>query len=251
MMAQYDSLARDYDALFADFEDHSEAFYRVLKELLPDLSPTTRILDCACGTGANSYAFAKHGHRIVGTDESSQMLQRARERFDLAGLEVRLEQVSWADLPKRFDERFDLVLCGGNSISHCAGPREMQRVLAGMRGVMAENGRLVLGVRNWEALLSERPRFEMRGLSNHRGETILPVYVWELGGWGEESFAELLFIILKDGGAEHRSYRVSLWPFTLESLRASLQQEGFTVAALRYDDDNSWYTVIAKKVGAD
>ncbi len=42
--------------------------------------PAATVLDAACGTGRYSAWLAAHGHRIVGVDRSTAMLEKAREK---------------------------------------------------------------------------------------------------------------------------------------------------------------------------
>jgi demethylmenaquinone methyltransferase / 2-methoxy-6-polyprenyl-1,4-benzoquinol methylase len=59
-----------------------------------EASPDARVLDVATGTGAVAVELARrHGCRIVGLDQSPEMLASARERVSQAGLSVRIELV--------------------------------------------------------------------------------------------------------------------------------------------------------------
>src|SRR3990167_10561890 len=46
-----------------------------------DLPKGSKILDMACGTGAQSIAFAKKGFSVVGVDLSPDMLMRAKNKI--------------------------------------------------------------------------------------------------------------------------------------------------------------------------
>ena len=61
--------------------DFAEIFARHLREKVVSdsgLSPGAKVFDMACGTGAQSIAFAKHGFSVVGVDLSPDMLARAK-----------------------------------------------------------------------------------------------------------------------------------------------------------------------------
>lgn len=101
----YADLAPDYEWLFGD-----EA-------------PGARVLDSACGIGADAMALARRGFDVTASDASANMVAEARRRCAQAGLPVEVAQSTWQDLPDRVPGRFDLVLCLGNAIVHTATRR--------------------------------------------------------------------------------------------------------------------------------
>jgi len=113
------------------------AFYRVLRSLtvyatvLRSLPPRARILDCACGIGIHSLALARHGYDVRGTDASAGMIAEARRRAALEGLEVEFAKCSWADLPKKFTERFDLVFVTEMRLAIAGHPKRPSPHFAG------------------------------------------------------------------------------------------------------------------------
>jgi ubiquinone/menaquinone biosynthesis C-methylase UbiE len=126
-VAAYDGFARDYDALYPDWEAWAERSYETLCRLLPDLDVASGILDCACGTGMECYALATHGHRVHGSDASEKMLERARHRFADRGLGIPTTHCSWEDLPERFGtQRFDVTtFATGATSCRCTRSRTM------------------------------------------------------------------------------------------------------------------------------
>jgi ubiquinone/menaquinone biosynthesis C-methylase UbiE len=85
----------------------------VLWPLLASL-PAGRALDAGCGTGRVTARLAAAGHDVVGIDQSSDMLDLARDKAAAAELRVgRLEA-----LPVE-DGSFDLVTCC-LALDHCA-----------------------------------------------------------------------------------------------------------------------------------
>jgi demethylmenaquinone methyltransferase / 2-methoxy-6-polyprenyl-1,4-benzoquinol methylase len=56
------------------------------------VAPEGRVLDVACGTGAVALEVARrHGCRVVGVDQSPEMLAEGRRRIEAAGLGDRVE----------------------------------------------------------------------------------------------------------------------------------------------------------------
>src|SRR5579875_605465 len=99
-----------------------------------------RVLDVACGPGIVSAALAPRAREVVALDITPEMLRKARERCEQAGLgNVSFREGSATDLP--FDAAaFDTVVTR-LSIHHFDQPR---RAVAEMARVLRAGGRLVV-----------------------------------------------------------------------------------------------------------
>ena len=90
-----------YDEQYGEITD---AHRRFVAELVEGCPPGGTVLDAACGTGKYFAMVLDAGRRVVGTDQSTGMLARARARFP----EVPLERVGLQELA--FDAEFDAVM---------------------------------------------------------------------------------------------------------------------------------------------
>jgi SAM-dependent methyltransferase len=111
-----------------------------------------RALDAACGTGRHARRLADRGHRVVGVDNSPEMLAHARTRVP----EAEIIEADLARIPCA-DAAFDLVV-SGLALAHLAdltaGVRELARVLR-------PGGRLVISVLHpFQAMLGWHAPFE-------------------------------------------------------------------------------------------
>lgn len=72
-----------------------------------------KIIDVGCGTGRHSIELAKRGYNVTGVDLSENQLNRARQKAQEAGLEIKFQKQDARNLP--FDGEFDLaiMLCEG------------------------------------------------------------------------------------------------------------------------------------------
>ena len=77
-------------------------------------APDARVLDVATGTGAIARGMVKrYGCRVVGVDQSPQMLDGARERIAKAGLDDRIElQLGSAETLDLEEGSFDALTHG-------------------------------------------------------------------------------------------------------------------------------------------
>lgn len=120
-----------------------EVFARHIREKVVSdsgLSPGAKVLDMACGTGAQSIAFAKHGFSVVGVDLSPDMLARAKRKVgnddDVTFLCLDASRVPFAD------SEFDLATI---SFGLHDMPEEIGvAVLKEMRRVTKPAGKIVI-----------------------------------------------------------------------------------------------------------
>lgn len=129
MTDSYETLAVDYDWMFDDNAlANGAAINRpATARLLQQISPTSAVLDAACGTGANAAALARRGFTVWAADASHATVEAAAARFGAERLAVPLLRCTWEDLPAATGERFDVVLCIGSSLVHAAGRDAMSR----------------------------------------------------------------------------------------------------------------------------
>ena len=179
--AFYDELAPYYHLIFQDWEESIERQARCLNLLLEtELGPTSlRILDCACGIGTQSIGFARRGHRVVGSDLSAAAVKRVRAEFELKGLPgdfVVSDMTSLAEIP---DHDFDVVVALDNALPHLS-PDELRDAVLAMHGRLRAGGLLVAGIRDYDALIRERPTVQgpfFFGLERER-RVVLQVWDW-------------------------------------------------------------------------
>ena len=137
---------------------------RFVTDLVEGCPPGGTVLDAACGTGKYFAMVLDAGRRVVGTDQSTGMLARARGRFPA----VPLERVGLQELA--FDGEFDAVMC--IDAMENIPPEDWPRVLAGLRRALRPDGRLYLTVEEPDPADLERVQAEAvaRGLPVVPGE---------------------------------------------------------------------------------
>jgi ubiquinone/menaquinone biosynthesis C-methylase UbiE len=243
----YDALAGDYDNLFADCDNAAELAYETLLRLLPGLRQDSRILDCACGTGVECLSLVRRGYSVRGSDASRGMLKRARKRFRTQGLRIPTTRCTWEELPRRFDAgSFDVVLCLGNSVGHCLDRSSLLASLRGMFAVTAAGGVLIIQLRDWDGLLSEKPRLTVGAVRRQGEHRLIPIYIWNLLGMWQPSNVEIVFLELEGDLVRTRSYSLPFCPIPSDDLMRSIQDAGFAEVD-RYSLGDGWYAIQATK----
>ncbi|MEW6031925.1 MAG: class I SAM-dependent methyltransferase [Bacillota bacterium] len=150
----YTGFAAIYDAVMRDvayemWADYVEAICR-----RHGLRVRT-VLDVACGTGNSTIPFARRGYRTAGIDLSPQMLDVARAKAEVLGLDIEFAVQDMKDLQTAglaSGTEFDLVICLYDSINYLTDPRDLRRALAGFRRALRPGGLLVLDVNSARSL---------------------------------------------------------------------------------------------------
>jgi ubiquinone/menaquinone biosynthesis C-methylase UbiE len=167
---------------------------RFVADLLERCQPGGTVLDAACGTGKYFAMVLDAGRRVVGTDQSTGMLARARARFPA----VPLERVGLQELA--FDAEFDAVMC--IDAMENIPPEDWPRVVGNLRRALRPGGHLYLTVEQVddEELDREYAEATARGLPVVRGEESRDGYHYypsreQVGYWMEEG---MLVVVAED-----------------------------------------------------
>jgi SAM-dependent methyltransferase len=167
---------------------------RFVADLLERCPPGGTVLDAACGTGKYFGMVLDAGRRVVGTDQSTGMLARARARHP----QVPLERVGLQELA--FAAEFDAVMC--IDAMENIPPEDWPLVVANLRRALAPGGHLYLTVEQVddEELDRELADATARGLPVVRGEESRDGYHYypsreQVGAWLAEA---MLTVVAED-----------------------------------------------------
>jgi demethylmenaquinone methyltransferase / 2-methoxy-6-polyprenyl-1,4-benzoquinol methylase len=103
----FSSIATRYDVANIVLSFGVDRWWRHIAVKSAGTGPGRRVLDCATGTGDLALAFRRTGAEVVGTDFCAPMLEPAREKARVAGLEVTFEVADALALPYP-DASFDV-----------------------------------------------------------------------------------------------------------------------------------------------
>lgn len=249
MADYYENFAADYDWIFDDdgMADGFAINHPATARLLTRAGPGRTVLDAACGTGSNAAALARRGCRVSATDGSDAMVAQAAARFRREQLEIPVTRALWADLPAVVDERFDVVLCIGNSLVHADSRAAMIEALAGLRQMVRPGGHVVVDSRNWEKLHNERRIVRVADRVRTRdGRRCISLYVWEIPDRFEAEHVARIVLLFEDGDrVEPREYRVGFRLFTLAELRERLKEAGLREVDTDFDPARDQYAIVA------
>jgi SAM-dependent methyltransferase len=132
-----------HDAIHAftyddEYGEIGETHRRFVADLVERCPPSGTVLDAACGTGKYFAMVLDAGRRVVGTDQSTGMLARARARFPA----VPLERVGLQELD--FTGEFDAVMCV--DAMENIPPEDWPKVVGNLGRALRPGGQLYLTV---------------------------------------------------------------------------------------------------------
>jgi SAM-dependent methyltransferase len=252
----YVELAHDYEWLFPDEAIGSAAMVGatspgsrdILEGILKTLPRGARVLDCACGIGADATALARRGYNVTASDGSASMVAEARRRSRQFGVEVKITQSTWQELPENIPGPFELVLCLGNAMVHAETRSNMLSSLEGIKKVLIPGGALMVDSRNWELLYWSRPRIVTgRRVIERDGIRCLSLYIWTIPeDFSEPCRAEIVLLFEGTNSAiTHSRYAIDFTPFRHVDLVDAIKSAGLTVVGDSYQADSPFYAVTA------
>ena len=249
MTGAYETLAADYDWMFSDdaLANGRAINLPATARLLQRISPGGTVLDAACGTGVDAAVLARRGFTVWAADGSDAMVEGAAARFQRERLAIPVLRSRWADLPAATGERFDAVLCVGNSLVHAVGRDAMVEALTGLRRMARPGGYVVVDSRNWEKLHAERRIVQIADRTVTRGgRQCFVLYAWEIPDrLGEEHIAHLVFVFENGDRIDPHEYQITFRPFTISELRARLELAGLKEVDTDFDESRDRYAVVA------
>ncbi len=183
----YDHLAADYHLNYADWDNAVRRQGRMLADLIRSQNldgEACTVLDCSCGIGTQAIGLALEGFDVFGTDLSPASIARARREADRFGVTVIFAEADMRHVAQVVSGSFDVVISCDNSLPHLMTDDDMRLALGNMHAKLRPGGRLIVGIRDYDALLTDRPRLtppQVRELADQRS------VVFQLWDWSEDA----------------------------------------------------------------
>ena len=230
----YDELSARYHLLYADWDEAVARQGRVVDGLIGELlgPGSKRILDAACGIGTQTIGLAQRGHQVTGTDLSAAAVARAGREAARLGVTISTKVADLRDLTGAVSGPFDVICVLDNALPHLDGEAEVSAALERLMGLLASGGLLLASIRDYDAMLQDRPRVETpRVIDEPDGHRVV-FQVWDWAADGGSYRLHLYFVRYRDGrGAETQVFTSRYWPLTRARLEALLDKAGFTEVA--------------------
>jgi len=166
----YDLLSSDLDLMVSwgkRFENEAPFFNKLFKE-----NRVKKVLDLACGTGHHSIYFAQSGYTVTGADKSKEMIRLAkRNSKGISG--GKFINTGFLDIYPRLKDRFDAVICLGNSLPHLLSKKDLKKTLQNIYNLLNPEGILIIQNRNYDKILFRKIRFMFPNIIDREDERIV------------------------------------------------------------------------------
>jgi SAM-dependent methyltransferase len=227
----YDAIADQYHLFYRDWLATLQREGSALRRLFRDRNVRT-VLDASCGTGTQAIALAQLGYEVTAADPSFNMLLKAREQaqsFSVAD-DITFVRAGFLELPYAVTGPYDAVITKGNCLPHLISDEEITQALRNFYALLRPGGTLVIGIRDFDFLLEDRPRFVPRHVHDDDPNTqhiLFDVWDWDDGPPVTVTFNT--FIVSGQGS----TYTVNKYPVVYRALRRDeletmLNEVGFT-----------------------
>jgi len=117
---------------------------------------TRKVLDVATGTGFHSVQLLNAGFEVTSADGSPVMLAKAFENARKRDHILRTVQADWRWLNRDVHDKYDAVICLGNSFTHLHDENDRRKALAEFYAALRHDGVLILDQRNYDAILDHQ-----------------------------------------------------------------------------------------------
>lgn len=118
-----------------------------------------RVLDLACGTGRHAIVLSKLGATVVGIDSSETMINQARKLAAEEHADVKFLIADMKEMHVLLRNKFDLVICLGNSLALLSNLDSLKEVISDIRDILVPGGRFIAQILNFEEILNSRFRY--------------------------------------------------------------------------------------------
>ena len=188
------------------------------------LKEGTAVLDCGCGPGLYTSRLAKLGMQVTGVDYSRNSIAYAREFAREHDLPVTYRYENYLELAD--EDEYDVVMLISGDFCPLS-PENRKRLLANVRRALRENGRFVLDVTtgSYRYRTGEKNWYVAEGGFWRPGWH----FVLEQGVEYPETAVHLDQYIVIEADGTYAVYHNWVQEFTLETITAELEQNGFAV----------------------
>lgn len=213
------------------------------------------LLDVSIGTGGMTLPIADLGIELFGSDLSQNMLDKCQKKCDQQNIPITLTCSDFRSVSAKFSQQFDCVISSGNSLGYVSN-EDVLLTLEQMDCLVKKGGYLYFDMRNWDMILSKKPRYYLYNPSFVDDTRINLMQFWDYLPDGSIDF-NLLYTFEKENCIQQHEHFVEHYiPVRQQLLLDKLAQLGYQNMELysmpkhrgAFDiETTEWYCLIAKK----
>lgn len=243
----YDNFATLHDLMLPIEQRLSTTNF--FKKILEKSANKQEILDCACGTGIHIILFSRLGYKVDGMDLSKGMVAQAKKNTKKYHIKTKIVTGDFRKIDKSYTKKYDIVSCLGNSLPHLFEEKDIKKSLTQMYKALKLNGKIILSQRNYDKVLREEKRAELRQSGDY---TFLYIYDY----YKTKVVFNIIVGIKGNNDTSFKTFKTEYNPITTTKLESYLKKIGFknirfyNPEAKNFKFDQSkddFFTVIAQK----
>ena len=250
-----DSVTEFYDRLSPEYRDNmgwdwesvvrseGATLHRFLENELGGKSPCT-VLDCTCGIGTQAIGLALLGHEVHASDLSPVSVERARREAAGFGVSMNFGVADFRDLGATISATFDVVISCDNAIAHCLDDHDLGAALASIRTRLNPGGLLLVSLRDYDALLVEKPRFNNEHVHDRPDGRRIAFQLWD---WADDarSYRNHQFLIGETGGKyELKHFETELRTLRRHEMLGAVTDAGYAQVRWHAPETSGYYQPI-------
>lgn len=166
------------------------------------------------------------------------MLERARKNAEQYGVtdKITFVQSDFQSLHNHVQGPFDAVISKGNSLSHLLHDEQIEETLMIFHELLRPGGLVLIGMRDFEPLLEDRPRFWPGRIHDESNEQIITFDVWD---WDDGPPITVTFnrFVVRGKGTTYKAnkYPVVFRALTADELEVVISEAGFEAIQSQHD----------------
>ena len=135
-------------------------FQKEIAYLKKNIKPNSKILDIGCGFGRHIELIADFSKEVIGIDNNSGMIKKAKNRLsNFKNVKLFVQNAQKLEFKKDY---FDYVICFTNTFGNF--PDIKENVLKEMKRVCKKDGQIIISVYNDNVLKMRKKNYEKVGL---------------------------------------------------------------------------------------
>ncbi len=202
------------------------------------------VLDCSCGIGTQAIGLALHGHQVHATDLSPVAVDCARREATDFGVSTTFGVADFRKLGAAISDIFDVVLSCDNSIAHCLEDDDLAAALASMKTRLKPGGLLLLSIRDYDALVADKPCFTSEHVQDRPDGRRVVFQVWDWASDGRSYRVDQFLIKENDGRYELKHFETELRALLRDEVMAAVRGAGYEEVRWHGPEASGYYQPI-------
>ncbi len=202
------------------------------------------LLDCSCGIGTQAIGLALQGHRVHATDLSPISIENAQQEASRLGVTMTSSVADYRKLEDSVVDMYDVVLTCDNSIAHCLTDEDLGAALSSMRARLNPGGVLIVSLRDYAELVSEKPRFNNEHVQDKEDGRRIVFQLWDWASSGDRYHNHQYLIREFEGSHEVKHFATELRALLKDEIMTAVSAAGFSETRWHTPEQTGYYQPI-------